>query len=131
MAVRDVGTSGRGERPRDVPRLTVSLTSGYGRGLTMEVAAAEENTLSERWKNGSTRAWRTVRAAVLERDGQRCRIEVVGVCTTKATHVHHTQPREIVGDDPVYLVAACKECNLHIGAPDRKDPAPNPKNWWE
>lgn len=87
--------------------------------------------MSERWAKGSTRAWRRVRAQVLDRDGHRCGLQLAGTCTTRATHVHHTQPRELVGDDPQYLISACAPCNLAVGDPTRHDPAPTTVAWWD
>lgn len=75
------------------------------------------------WKNGSTTAWRKVRWAVLERDGHRCQLEVDEQCEGVATHVHHTVGREVSGDDPRFLVAACPHCNYAIGDPRKHQPA--------
>lgn len=85
--------------------------------------------MSQRWAGGSTRAWRRTRAYVLARDGYRCRLKLPG-CTTIATHAHHTVAREIVGDDPRYLIAACEHCNLSAGDPTSQDPAPTPRTQW-
>lgn len=53
------------------------------------------------------------------------------MCTTVATHVHHTLARETAGDDPRHLIAACRACNLHVGDPRRHaDPAPAVRAWW-
>jgi 5-methylcytosine-specific restriction endonuclease McrA len=84
---------------------------------------------SRSWARGSTRAWRRVRAAVLERDGYRCQLRLPG-CTTAATEVHHTVGREVSGDDPGQLVAACRSCNQRVGDPRRHDPAPRPRTQW-
>lgn len=80
------------------------------------------------WGNGSTTAWRKLRAAVLARDGYRCQLNLPG-CTTKATHVHHTLGRKY-GDDPVHLVSSCAWCNLSTGEPGSHDPAPRPRTAW-
>ncbi|MEV6879684.1 hypothetical protein [Amycolatopsis sp. NPDC051128] len=73
------------------------------------------------WDKGSTRAWRRIRAAILEanqRDNDgRCTLAIPGVCTGTADCVHHTQGRAITGDDPKHMVAACRACNQHIGKP--------------
>ncbi|GAA2855311.1 hypothetical protein GCM10010472_10740 [Pseudonocardia halophobica] len=85
--------------------------------------------MSKRWKKGSTRAWRQTRALVLARDSYRCRLSLSG-CTSKADHVHHTVAREVAGDDPSHLIAACRSCNLKAGDPSKADPAPQPRAWW-
>lgn len=60
---------------------------------------------------GSTRAWRKIRAAVLERDGYRCRW-----CGRPADTVDHLTARARNGDDdPGNLVAACRRCNYSRG----------------
>lgn len=73
--------------------------------------------MSEAWAGGSTRRWRRIRAHVLDRDGHICRNQIATICTTTATHAHHTLGRSVTGDDPDYLVASCEPCNLHIGEP--------------
>jgi 5-methylcytosine-specific restriction endonuclease McrA len=107
--------------------------------------------VSRGWAGGSTRAWRTLRAAVLARDGFRCRAHPdhctqarakSHTCTGAAPlsggpgvagHVHHTRGREMTGDDPAHLVAACPACNLAIGEPGARtatDPQPRPVTRW-
>ena len=78
------------------------------------------------WPNGSTAAWRRTRARVLERDGNVCQLQIPEVCVGTATHVHHTQDRVEVGDDPRFLVAACAPCNIRVGDPTVADPDPLP-----
>jgi 5-methylcytosine-specific restriction endonuclease McrA len=87
--------------------------------------------MSKRWANGSTPQWRRVRAYVLQRDGRRCQLRLPRVCKGLATQVHHTQARELVGDDPAHLVAACGACNGSVGDPTRHDPDPQPRAWWD
>lgn len=86
------------------------------------------------WDAGSTRRWRRTRGAVLAENrrtrGGRCGVQVEGVCTGDATVVHHTLGRAVTGDDPRYLVASCKACNLHIGEPSRSNPKPRPISSW-
>lgn len=84
------------------------------------------------WQNGSTRAWRKVRAQVLAEKGTACHLafepwgdEPHQRCAGHATEVHHTQDRDVVGDDPRFLVPACRPCNLHAGDPTQQDPEPN------
>lgn len=86
--------------------------------------------MSRSWAGGSTTAWRKVRAHVLDRDNHRCQLKVYGVCTGHATHAHHTQGREVTGDDPRHIVAACEACNLHVGDPRGNDPQPRINAWW-
>jgi 5-methylcytosine-specific restriction endonuclease McrA len=88
--------------------------------------------MSRQWqrRNGGSWRWRTVRAAVLERDGYRCRLRIADVCTTLANEAHHLRSPAL-GDDPAFLVAACRACNLHVGDPTRHgDPAPAPRTVW-
>lgn len=86
--------------------------------------------MSKSWTGGSTRAWRKIRTQILARDSYRCQVKIEGICTTRATCVHHTLGRSTTGDDPRYLVAACDPCNLHIGDPTKHDPQPTPRTRW-
>ncbi|GAA1635741.1 hypothetical protein GCM10009828_074730 [Actinoplanes couchii] len=85
-------------------------------------------------RNGSTSAWRRVRAEVLARDaGRGCRAYRDGwcarpgvkqhVCTGQQQAVHHTLGLR-AGDDPRYLVASCTACNTAIGDPSRSGDPP-------
>ena len=57
-------------------------------------------------RNGSTRAWRRVRLAVLRRDGFRC------PCGAVAVEVDHVVPRELGGADvPGNLRSLCADCH--------------------
>lgn len=85
--------------------------------------------MSKAWKAGSTRHYRKMRAYVLERDNHRCQVRLDG-CTTIATQAHHTGAREVTGDDPAHMVAACAYCNLKVGDPRTHDPAPTPRTRW-
>lgn len=78
--------------------------------------------MSKSWAKGSTTAWRKTRASVLRRDRGVCQLRVPGVCTTRADQVHHTKGRAVTGDDPKYLVASCRACNLHVGQPGSRSP---------
>ncbi len=64
----------------------------------------------------------------MDRDGGRCQLQLDG-CTTIATDGHHTRPRELVGDDPNYVVAACEGCNNKAGDPRDADPVPRTCTW--
>lgn len=107
--------------------------------------------MSTVWAGGSTRAWRKLRAEILEenrvKNGGRCRAGCKGVCTSIADSAHHTLGRNVTGDDPRFIVAICTACNLHIGdpqahprncaqclhitwAPNRVDPKPTPMTKW-
>ena len=81
------------------------------------------------WDRGSTRAWRKVRAHVLDRDGHQCQLRLDG-CTGRATHAHHTHGRRVTGDDPAHLVAACEHCNLKLGDVTATDPRPVSATSW-
>jgi 5-methylcytosine-specific restriction endonuclease McrA len=89
--------------------------------------------MTQNWTKGSTRAWRKLRTQILERDNHTCQLQIQGICTHHATHVHHINGRT-EGDNPNNLQAACAECNLHIGDPTmhrhkptdtKTDPQPN------
>lgn len=90
--------------------------------------------MSKAWAKGSTRSWRKTRAAVLARDGYLCQLRLPD-CTKYAPlrggHVHHTHGRDITGDDPTHMVAACRNCNLKTGDPTTQpDPPPRPRTRW-
>ncbi|HEU4568894.1 MAG TPA: hypothetical protein VFR99_12735 [Marmoricola sp.] len=88
--------------------------------------------MSRAWKGGSTRQWRRIRAYVLARDtGLGCRAHREGwcsqapgdhTCTDEQEVAHHTKGRAATGDDPRHIIAACRNCNQHIGDPRRHDP---------
>lgn len=91
----------------------------------------DPRTMSKAWANGSTRGWRIIRARILQRDSYQCQIKLPGVCTTQATHVHHTHGKLVTGDDPRYLVSACRACNLRVGDPTKQpDPPHRPITKW-
>ena len=93
------------------------------------------------WTNGSTRRWREVsRPAVFARDQGLCKLAYEGTWTTrdgiqrrclvKATEVHHTQDRAVVGDAIEFLLAACQPCNRRAGDPTSGDPAHRSMTAW-
>ncbi len=65
--------------------------------------------------NIHTRAWRKIRAVVLERDRWECQLEYPG-CQGRATHVDHVLPIRFGGTNSLAnLRAACRSCNLRRG----------------
>lgn len=86
------------------------------------------------WAKGSSTRWRKIRASVLRRNAEenngQCQLLIDGVCTGKATCVHHVLGRSVTGDDPKYLVASCRECNLYVGQPKLNDPHPKRISRW-
>ncbi len=60
----------------------------------------------------------------------RCQLSIPDVCTGEATQVHHVLGRAVTGDDPRYLVAACAECNVHVGDPAAVSPPHRPVTRW-
>lgn len=95
--------------------------------------------MSEAWRGGSTRRWRKLRAAILVRDGEICRVGperaergARDVCTYRATQVHHLDGKA-AGDDPARLVASCAPCNLAEGDPTERpnsDPPATVLDYW-
>ncbi len=89
---------------------------------------------SAAWRHKSSRAWERVRTAVLQANllehGGRCRLAVPGVCTGDAREVHHVLGRGVTGDDPRYLMAVCRACNLHVGDPMAGQVAHRPVTRW-
>lgn len=88
--------------------------------------------MSGAWSKGSTRAWRTLRRAILARDGWTCQLAVRGVCVHRSTpmHVHHKHGKDsgcrgCEIDAPDHLQAACAPCNLHVGDPSKAADPPN------
>lgn len=90
--------------------------------------------MSKAWAKGSTTRWRRVRALVLEENRRtnqgRCVLAIPRVCQGQADQVHHTRSRAEVGDDPKYLMAVCRACNLKVGAPGRISPEPKQVSSW-
>lgn len=54
-----------------------------------------------------------------------CTLMIKGVCTGKATCIHHTLGVSVTGHDPRYMVATCSACNLHVGDPLRHADPPH------
>jgi hypothetical protein len=97
--------------------------------------------MSQAYRKGYTRYSAQVARAVQERDGHRCMLALPGEWTTRTGQVrrclgrsdcaHHTRGRQVTGDDPLYMVAACTPCNLRVGQPSTlPDPAPMPRTQW-
>jgi hypothetical protein len=89
--------------------------------------------MSRSWKGGSTRQWRRIRARVMAENaarGGRCQLAIPDVCTGPVTDVHHTHGRAATGDDPRYLIATCRACNLHVGDPSQSNPQPRSSSRW-
>lgn len=84
------------------------------------------------WDGVSGRLRARLRAAVFARDGGVCRLAYEGICTHIATEADHVQAREVAGDGLDNLIAACRPCNLHKGAPGRHDADVQPIEgaWW-
>lgn len=92
--------------------------------------------MSHAWARGSTREWRRLRRAVLDRDGWICQL-----CSKPinpqlhnpdpmSAQVHHTLGKAY-GDDPAQLQAAHRKCNLDAGDPTRApDPEPRVMTRW-
>jgi 5-methylcytosine-specific restriction endonuclease McrA len=93
--------------------------------------------MSASWAKGSTRAWRTLRRAILARDGNTCRLNIQGVCVhrSRPMHVHHIHGKDRCRgcsiDAPDHLLAACSACNMHVGDPGKgNDPTPRKVKQW-
>lgn len=91
--------------------------------------------MSNAWAGGSTSAWRKVRLLVLIRDGWVCRLcgEAINPSLRtphpRSAEVHHVRGKEY-GDDPRYLIACHRECNLKLGDPNKHDPRPRKVDRW-
>lgn len=74
--------------------------------------------MSRAWAGGSTRRWRKLRAYVLERDLNRCRVpdEDGRICGAVATDAGHIIPKAEGGTDcPANLRAECEPHNSQDG----------------
>lgn len=70
--------------------------------------------MSAAWAGGSTRAWRRLRAAVLERDGGRCQVPVEGrPCGVVARTVGHLDPLSAGGPKLAPMTKLRAECERH------------------
>lgn len=83
--------------------------------------------MSKAWSGGSTAAWRALRLMVFDRDGWVCQLcgKPIPRWARKphplSAEAHHTRDRRLVGDDPRFIVASHRECNLAAGQPGRRD----------
>jgi len=91
--------------------------------------------MSEAWHSGSDTRWRVFRAAVLQRDHYRCKINGPG-CTTHALlrggHVDHIVPLDAGGAkyDMANARAACARCNTSRRRAFIPQPAARPVSRW-
>lgn len=103
--------------------------------------------MSRSWAAGSTRAWRRLRAFVLDRDGYACQVPVddagnqvtdealaVRRCLAFANHAGHVLAKSAGGaDTPENLRATCARHNLSEGAGlasrGRRRPVEQPRGW--
>lgn len=86
--------------------------------------------MSEAWARGSTRAWRRLRDAVLERDAWRCQYPITPaqVCGAPANTAGHIIPRSQGGPDRLdNLRAECPAHNYGDGA--RIHATRQPRTW--
>ena len=80
--------------------------------------------MSRAWGKGSTRQWRKIRQLALVRDREICQLRHEGVCTYRATEVHHLDGKA-AGDHLDRVVSTCRECNQLEGDPTQGDPEPD------
>lgn len=59
----------------------------------------------------------------------RCTLRYRG-CQGQADTVHHVVGRAITGDDPRFLAAVCRACNLAAGDPQQTNPQPRRVSRW-
>lgn len=80
---------------------------------------------------GSTRAWRMLRASVLERDNHTCQVPTVGgICGQPATTAGHLIPRAHGGSDELAnLRAECIQHNCGDGAAIARGPQRTGWRW--
>ncbi|MFF5992594.1 HNH endonuclease [Prauserella flavalba] len=92
--------------------------------------------MSKTWKGGSSRAQRAARAFVLDRDAWVCQLcgkpipRAARTPHPDSAEAHHTVARELVGDNPEYMVASHRRCNQKAGDPRVTDPQPRPRTKW-
>ncbi|WP_194922942.1 HNH endonuclease [Catenulispora pinisilvae] len=104
----------------------VRLLGGRRAGVAVYVRAGRCSRVSALRRGGSTRAWRKLRASILDRDGWRCHW-----CGAVATTVDHVVPRAAGGDDsPGNLVASCSRCNCSRGARMGRSSEGGPSRGW-
>lgn len=89
--------------------------------------------MSRAWRGANNRAWSVVRRRVLDENQRvnagRCRLRLRG-CTGEAREVHHVLGRATTGDDPRYLMATCRECNIAAGDPSAVSPPHRTVSRW-
>lgn len=88
---------------------------------------------SRAWRGANNWAWSKVRAVVLNENLMtnegRCTLRLEG-CTTRAEEVHHILGRAMTGDDPRYLTATCRSCNIKVGNPSSISPPHRSVSSW-
>ena len=103
----------RPTRAAEVPVLHACLTCGR----LGPARRCDEHAHLSTGQRGSTRRWRAVRRAVLERDCHRCQRCGIALAGDQDAHVHHIVPKREGGSDhPTNLRALCAYCNLTRGA---------------
>jgi 5-methylcytosine-specific restriction endonuclease McrA len=102
--------------------------AGAGHSGRSDISANIEDMLIERmstWGQGSTRASRKARTAVLNRDHHICRLQLA-CCTFTATEAHHVESITGQGVSRAQateiedMVAACSSCHQQVTEQQRK-----------
>ena len=95
----------------------------------MDTSVSRPGSKPNAWAQGSTSAWRKLRAEVLAANrrntGGACQLKYSPNCTNVATHVHHKTGAQVTGVivSPKDLLATCSTCNLSYGDPRKHTPA--------
>lgn len=74
---------------------------------------------------------KAARRLVLARAEGVCELRITGVCTVRATTMHHMDgANEGNYFDTTRMQAACRPCNTHVGDPSKHDPPPRIRTTW-